>query len=277
MMAKVSEARVSRNKVTDSPAKARTFNFARKFLERITERSGKKERMLRSEMNISRRAFGKVLMGILAGAAATSAPSLLRADERVARAEVSKESSIRYETFSDPAELEPYFKNAEDKLVSIKQGEVKKIGEFEVWIKPWAEDPNNKFGTEFRLRDPNGKEYEFNSGALQDINILEVNLGNHPYFKSMTLFVGKNGVTYAAKTVSGYLVEGVSFVQARMRDGPIRAGLEEKGDSLFVISSPKNIKEGDVVCQAEFGASGFSRTYFKYSKSQPPGTMVASL
>jgi hypothetical protein len=277
MMAKVSEARVSRNKVANSPAKARTFNFARKFLERITERSNKKERMLRSEMNISRRAFGKVLMGIIAGAAATSLPSALRADERVVRAEVPRESIVQYETFSDPAELEPYFKNAEDKLVSIKQGEVKKIGEFDVSINRMSE-----FGTEFKLRDPNGKETTIiHATPLSEINILELDLGDHPYFQGgkLVLFADENRVTGAGKVASGYVVGLIGNPkEGKMREGPIRTGIEMDGDTLLVICSPKHLMEGDVVYQAQVDREGRTAvSYYKYTKSKPAGTMIASL
>jgi hypothetical protein len=275
MMPKQSRARVSHNKVTNSPAKApRFFN---RLLEGRQEHAEQKKRV-----ELSRRSFlVKALVGALAGGVALGAPSLLRADERVARAEVSKESSIRYETFSDPAELEPYFENARDKLVSIKPGEVKRIGEFDVWIKPCAEDPKNEFGTEFRLRDGNGKEHRTVFGPLSETNILEVDPeDDHPYLKGKAIIIADaTRVSIAIRDSRGYLLADMGRVRrGKMREGPIRTGVMLDGATLVIIGSPKQLREGDVVYQAQLDARGNTRGYFyKYSTNQPEGTMVASL
>jgi len=258
-MPKQSRAQISGSKVSNSSAKARGFDSSSRLLENASRRQ------------MDRRDALKVGIGGLFGLLLTGKA---KADERVARAEVSK-NEVKYETFSDPKELEPYFKEAESMIVKINPNGVTQVGAFQVRV-----IHSDKYGVDFKVKDSSGKEEKLVfSSSLSEINVLEVDVGrNNPNIQgNVAVFASDTLVCFAYQSSKGPKVTSLSFMNGNMRQGPIRSGVGFDGDALLVMGSPNPLREGDVVYQAQFGANGLTGAYFKYMKNQPPGTMIASL
>lgn len=186
-------------------------------------------------------------------------------------------AQVEYETFSDPKEIQPLFDNAKGKFVNLKRGETKTIGDYKVRI---YHDGDS--GVVFEVT-PKGESSHMGvvlSSPLPDINILVVDAGNdNPHFKGkMLVFADSDGVylQYFNKREGRHELSAIPLYEGEMRKGPLNTGYAFDEGAIVVLNAPKDLKPGDVVCQADLAPDGSSgRSYYIYAPEKPPGTIVA--
>lgn len=278
-MARVSELNSKGKKPQVSQGKRAPFKLASRLLERLTARSEVKRSALGDEAALpsgpaERRKFLKIIGGAT-GAAVLFGSSLLKADEtKIARAETKRK--VEYEAFSDPGVLEPFFEEASSKMVQLNPNGVTIIGQFEVRV-----TDSDEYGVDFTVKDPSGKETVIPfSSPLSGINAFNLDFGSsHPYFKgNVVILASDNMVCFMHKCPRGYELRAVNLMMGKMRKGPIRTGIGMDGQTLLVMGSPETLKQGDVVYQVQFEATGRSGgSFYKYDTGVPEGTMLASI
>ena len=290
-MVRTSKAQKQKD-IAHTPVRSRLSSFASKFFE---GRAEAKAAAVRAESRVSRRAALKSMAALLGlGVVSACAPSLandktLRSPKEAPPSKKKEKSEVTYETFSDPEELEPYFKNAEGKMVKLKPGEEKKIGEYLVSIYDASET-----GVDFEIK-VDGSTEKFGivlSSPLSELNILVIDVPeSNPYIKGkMLVFAHSDSVYFqyyrkigftdssGQYVPPGHETRGVPLWEGKMRAGPIRTGFGIDGSTIFVINSPKDLKTGDVVCQAQIHPNGSSGGFFyMFAPDKPAGMTVASL
>ncbi|MCP4647413.1 MAG: hypothetical protein GY852_06715 [bacterium] len=202
----------------------------------------------------------------VAAVAAACAPLPALANPNEAPAAAKSKSDIKYETFSDPKELEPYFQNAEGKQVTFKLGEQKKIGAYLVSV------DKEGTGVDFRVAAADGSIDEFGisvSAPLPEVSVLVVDVpASNPYIKGKMLVFSDNDSVYFQyfnKREGRHETRGVPLYEGKMRSGPIKTGFGIDNGAIFVINSPERLQKGDVVCQATIRPNGDSGPYwYKY-------------
>ncbi|MFP3950224.1 MAG: hypothetical protein ACLFUZ_04000 [Candidatus Micrarchaeia archaeon] len=280
MMVRTSKTQKKKEMPT-SPVRSRLSSFASKFFE---SRAEAKAAAVRAESRVSRRAALKSMAALLGlGVMTACAPGLandktLRSPKEAPPSKKKEKSEVTYETFSDPKELEPYFKNAEGKFVNFKLGEQKKVGPYLVSVE------KDGTGVNFELK-VDGSTQEFGVGLtapLPEVNVLVIDVPeSNPYIKGkMLVFTDNDSVyfQYFNKKENRHETRGVPLWEGKMRAGPIRTGFGVDNGTIFVINSPKDLKTGDVVCQAQIHPNGSSGGFFyMFAPDKPAGMTVASL
>jgi hypothetical protein len=251
-----------------SPVRSRLSSFASKFFE---SRAEAKAAAVRAESRVSRRAALKSMAALLGlGVMTACAPGLandktLRSPKEAPPSKKKEKSEVTYETFSDPKELEPYFKNAEGKFVNFKLGEQKKIGPYLVSV------DKSGSGVDFEVRT-DGSDETFGVALvapLPGVNVLVIDVPeSNPYMKGKLLVFADSSTVYFQyfnKKENRHETRGVSLLEGRMREGPIRTGFGIDDDGVFVLNAPRDLKTGDVVCQAGLWNDGSSGPgWFKF-------------
>lgn len=236
--------------LSSSPVKPR---FNKRLLERVGERAKAKLSALKKTA---------IALGI--GVMVSCSPATLNAQDTSPKrspkepASAVEKSEVTYETFSDPEELEPYFKNAEGKFVNFKLGEQKKIGPYLVSV------DKSGSGVDFEVRADDSKE-TFGVALvapLPEVNVLVIDVPeSNPYIKGKLIVFADSGTVYFQyfnKKENRHETRGVPLEKARMREGPIRTGFGVDDTGIFVINAPKDLRAGDVVCQATLEKNGDS-------------------
>ncbi len=222
-----------------------------------------RQEKLAGEKGLLAAPMGRRRMLALGAAAvmAACAPLPAIANPNETPAEKSK-SDITYETFSDPKELEPYFKNAEGKLMNFRLGEQKKVGAYLVSV------DKSGSGVDFEVK-VDGSTETFGVALvapLPEVNVLVVDVpASNPMIKGKLLVFADSGTVYFQyfnKREGRHETRGVPLWEGKMRDGAIKTGFGFDEGGLFVINAPERLQKGDVVCQATLRNNGDSGPYW---------------
>jgi len=262
MMVHTSKAK--KKEMPVSPVRSRLSAFASKFFDKRTEA---KLENVRRESQITRRAALRTLATALGiGVVASCAPAAVLAEPKKPAQETAEtKKGVEYQVFTDPKELEPYFKNAEGRYVNIKPDAPTKIGAYEllltdggtgVAISIWAD----------------GKKQTHSVGLaspLNEINILVVDMPkDSPMFRGTTLVFADHASVffqYFDKVRGVHALRGVPLAAGGMRPGKIRTGFEITSDGLEIVNTPEKLVKGDKFTLAYFDNDGVSGgNFFKY-------------
>jgi len=278
----VRTSKAQKKEVTISPVRSRLSAFASKFFE---SKSDAKRMAIQAESRVTRRGALKSMAALLGLSVVTAcAPSLVQAEPKDSTSksrDTSKKEAkgVTYETFSDPKELEPYFKNAEGKLVTLKPNQEKKIGEYVVSMNL------NGSSVDFNVRSKDGTYEEWGitlNSRMNEVNILAIDMGeSNPLIKGTMLVLADNSSVFFQffdKMKNAHSLAGVPLGKGRMRVGPIKTGFEVDKDGILVLSAPEKLMTGDIVVQANLWSNGDSGgQFYVYAPDKPTGTLVASL
>jgi len=262
----------NQREVTRSPVKPRKARFGRRLFEGLKTRARAKADKLKT-LAI---ALGIGVMVSCTPATLNAQDTAKRSPETPAGSVAKAKAPVQYETFSDPKELQPLFDNAKGKNINLKRGETKTIGDYKVKIYHDGES-----GVVFQIT-PKGESSHMGvvlNDALDNINILVVDAPANAGFKGkMLVFADYDTVyfQYFSKKEGRHEFTGVPLHEGRMRKGPINTGFTFDGKTIVVVNAPKDLRPGDVVCQADYTPDVSSgRTYFIYAPDEAPGTTVA--
>ena len=280
-----------KKEVPISPVRSRLSAFASKFFE---SKADAKRMAIQAESRVTRRGALKSMAALLGLSVVTAcAPPLVHAEPKDPTSkpkEIAKKESkgVTYETFSDPAELEPYFKNAEGKMIKLKPNKWVNAGDYDLRV------ADHHVGVEFSIKSVDGtyEKWSFGFNApMKEVNVLVIDVEeNNPLVKGKMLVFADSANVYFQffdKMQNAHSLAGVPLGIGGMRRGPIKTGFEITEDSIAIINAPSNLKEGDVVAQAELGLRNNPQTdyemgssyssYFVLAPNKPVGTLVASL
>ncbi len=187
-------------------------------------------------------------------------------------------NEVEYEPFSDPKELEPYFQNAEGKLVKLKDRKEVKIGDYFVTAEKSS-------GVTFSIQSQDGTYSEWGLAfvsSMDNVNVLVIDMGeNHPLVKGKMLVFADSANVYFQffdKMRNAHSLAGVPLWEGKMKRGPIRTGFGIDESGIFVINAPKDLKRGDVVCQATIRNNGDSGPYwYKYEGPDTQETKTVAM
>gem|GEM_PF-3047203 len=267
----------TQNQVPKGPVRAKFSNLWQK----MKARSERKEDAVRAESHVTRRGALKSMAALLGLSVVTAcAPALVHAEPKDPTSkpkETAKKESkgVTYETFSDPKELEPYFKNAEGKFVKIKPLESKRVGDYTVTL---IDEEGAIYAVQIEEGPEKGNRHSVAlSSRIGNGNILAIEMGDsNPYIKgTMIVFADSDSVYFQYYRKVGYTdssgeyippghsLRGVSLRQGGMREGPIRTGYEIDPDGgIHIVNTPESLKPEDVITMANLWNNGDSGGQF---------------
>ena len=275
--------------------------------EKLKLRSEMKRSALDLEMKaINRRSALKGMAALVGlGVVSACAPVTVHAEPTKPATAVDKEAGkgktekIMYETFNDPAELEPYFKNTEGKIFHVTKSyyhgfHTTNIEEYHIAL----EDEGSRADyTVWVGKDMWEDGYSYKGRIVfnvhpKEMNIFEIDMGDkHPYVKGkMVVFACYKGVQmlYYRKVgftgldgkwvPPGYEIAAIPFYNKDIRRGPVRTGFEiDEEGGIHVVVTPKKLGERDVFALGNLWSDGDSGAqFFVYRPDKPSGTMIAS-
>ena|GEM_PF-6277686 len=247
-------------------------------LERIfTTRQEK----LAGEKGLLAAPMGRRRMLALGAAAVLAACTPLPAVANPTKAPAKKtKKEVEYEVFTDPKELEPYFKNAEGKYVDIKPLESKRVGDYTVTL-------TTDIGGIYTVTIEEGPEKGNRHGVslankVENINILTIDMGNsNPYIKGTMIVFADNMTVYFQyfnKKQNRHELRGVSLWSGHMRAGPIRTGFEILEDGIDIFNAPVKLRDGDIVARASLLTNGDSGgMFFQYRDPKAKDTRTVAM
>ncbi|MBN2122150.1 hypothetical protein JW721_03775 [Candidatus Micrarchaeota archaeon] len=287
-MARVSKLESKGEAPQVSQGKRAPFKLASRLLEKLTKRSVEKGTSLREEARLpsgptERRKFLKILGGA-AGAAVLLGPSVLKANEKAAKA---SSNQAEVDSVIDIRDIMPYIDNAKKYEVPLSSGQ--KVNAFQTLYKTkehqFIVTRGETRGIDIKVIKGDGVVggAAFLGDHLDELNILAIDLGkDNPVVQGELLVFATPqsvGLVYCKKQDNTYLSGAVNLYGKGLSRGSAKLGVDFDEETIAIMVVPD---KGDRIAQVqlpfvdggEYKVGNFYTAIFGLTR---PPTSLASL